>query len=54
LKFWSELKTPAMQAGLATRHLTFREVLMSVVKFVRLTLSIFPIPWGRQIVPAEI
>ena len=26
LKFWREVRTPAMQAGLATRRFTFREV----------------------------
>jgi hypothetical protein len=29
LKFGSELRTPAMQAGLARRRLTFREVFTS-------------------------
>jgi hypothetical protein len=48
LKFGRKTRTPAMQAGLATKRLTFREVFMSVEIFLRLTLTIFPTLWKRE------
>ena len=40
LKFGRELRTPAMQAGLASRRLTFREVFTSVAGMILYVLII--------------
>jgi len=45
LKFGRELRTPAMQAGLASRWLTFREVFTSVARmllYVQIVLDFRP------------
>ena len=54
LKFGRETRTPAMQAGLATKRLTFRDVFTSVSLFLRLTRIIVPITWARKSQPWEI
>ena len=36
LKFGYEVRTPAMQAGLTKLRLTFRDVFMSITKFLHL------------------
>ncbi|MSO20791.1 MAG: hypothetical protein EXQ56_10085 [Acidobacteria bacterium] len=54
LKFGPETRTPAMQAGLATKRLTFLEVFLSVSIFLRLTLIIFPITGKRKSQPWKI
>ncbi len=43
-----------MQAGLATKRLTFREVFMSLSNFLRLTRIIFHVALERKSLPREI
>jgi hypothetical protein len=38
LKFGPEVRTPAMQAGLAKKRLAFRDIFLSIPKFLRLLL----------------
>jgi hypothetical protein len=40
VKFGLEMRTPAMQAGLARKRLTFRDVFMSMLLFLRLVLTV--------------
>lgn len=54
LKFGQETRTPAMQAGLVSKRLTFREVFMTASLFLRLTAIIFRITWERKTQPKEI
>ena len=54
LKFGPETRTPAMQAGLTTKRLTFREVFISVSIFLRLTRIIFQINCEWKFQPREI
>ena len=53
LKFGRETRTPAMQAGLATKRLTFRDVFTSVSIFLRLTLIICHAIWEGKSRPRE-
>ena len=54
LKFGKQFKTPAMQAGLAARRLSFWEVFMGVVRrFIRVIVAIDFRPWrGRMRTPS--
>ncbi len=45
LKFGSELRTPAMQAGLVDKQLTFRGVFMAVAGFVSFVVALIEVRW---------
>jgi len=48
LRFGSEVRTPAMQAGLATRRLTFRDVFTAAAGFLLLVVLAIRVRWRRQ------
>jgi len=48
LKFGREVRTPAMQAGLATRRLTFRDMFTAVVAFLSFVAVLIRVRWQSQ------
>ena len=48
LRFGPEVRTPAMQAGLVGRKLTFRDVFMAVAGFVSFVVALIAVTWWRQ------
>ena len=49
LKFGKETRTPAMQAGLAKKQLTLRDVFCSRVEVLRMTMIVFVVRRGYGI-----
>jgi IS1 family transposase len=49
LKFGPEVRTPAMQAGLAKKRLSFRDIFLSIPKFLRLILMKVTSVLARQV-----
>jgi IS1 family transposase len=49
LKFGRETRTPAMQAGLVGRKLTFRDIFTAVAEFLRLLALAIWMRWRRQV-----
>ncbi len=51
-KFGPETRTPAMQAGLVARRLTFRDVFMAVTALLSFVAALIGVRWrGRGLVP---
>jgi len=48
LRFGREVRTPAMQAGLVARRLTFRDVFSAVAVFCSFVIALFRATCGRQ------
>ena len=49
LKFGPEVRTPAMQAGLVDRKLTFRDVFTAVAVFFSFVAALIRVRWPRQV-----
>lgn len=49
LRFGSEVRTPAMQAGLVARRLTFRDVFTAVAAFLSFVASLIGVRWRCQV-----
>ena len=48
LRFGREVRTPAMQAGLVDRKLTFRDIFTAVATFFSLLALLIRVRWPRQ------
>ena len=48
LRFGREVRTPAMQAGLVDRKLTFRDIFTAVMTFFSLLVLLMRVRWPRQ------
>ena len=48
LKFGREIRTPAMQAGLTTRRLTFRDIFLATTIPLWLRIEVFLLSWARN------
>jgi hypothetical protein len=48
LKFGREVRTPAMQAGLVGRKLTFRDIFRGVAGFLLLVVLAIQVRWPRH------
>ena len=48
LRFGREVRTPAMQAGLVTKRLTFRDVFTAVAQFFLLVAVVIRVRCRRQ------
>ena len=48
LKFGREIRTPAMQAGLTTRRLTFRDIFLARTIPLWLRIEVFLLSWARN------
>ena len=48
LKFGREIRTPAMQAGLTTRRLTFRDIFLSMTIPLWLRIEVFLLSRARN------
>ena len=48
LKFGREIRTPAMQAGLTTRRLTFRDIFLATTIPLWSRIEVFLLSWARN------
>ena len=53
LKFGREIRTPAMQAGLTTRRLTFRDIFLATTIPLWLRIEVFLLTGARNPVSSE-
>ena len=53
LKFGREIRTPAMQAGLTIRRLTFRDIFLATTIPLWLQIEVFLLSWARNPVSSE-
>ena len=53
LKFGREIRTPAMQAGLTTRRLTFRDIFLATTIPLWSRIEVFLLSWARNPVSSE-